>query len=331
MIRDDMKLAHESVWKRSKSGIETILVLLVILIAIAVFAHFIGSVVFNRIIIKMFINLILVLGLQVFMGNSDILWFPHVGFMGIGAYASVIFSMSPLQKMISLRELYPILSELHLCFVPALIVGAIISALIAGIVGVALMRLNDFPAVIAGFALLIVIHVILLQWTPITNGPQSLFGVERETYLLQGVTWACLILVVAYLFKESNIGLKLRASRDDLISSASIGVNITLMRWTSFVLSAFIAGIGGGLYAHFITSFTANAFFLNQMFLILAMLVIGGPRTITGAVLGTILVTCVYQSFRWLENFLGSSHIFDFDFVGLTEIMLSIAMILILY
>ena len=57
----------------------------------------------------MFVNLILVLGLQVFMGNSGILSFAHIGFMGIGAYGSVLFSMTPEAKAAALPDLYPFL------------------------------------------------------------------------------------------------------------------------------------------------------------------------------------------------------------------------------
>lgn len=326
----DYHIAQPPSWRRFAPGLSTMVILVGVVVLIAVITNMIGSIVLDRIVIQMLINLILVLGLQMFMGNSDILWFPHVGFMGIGAYASVIFSMAPLQKMISLPDLYPFLASFQLDFLSALIAGALVAAVIAGIIGVPLMRLSDFPAVIAGFALLVVIHVILSHWTALTNGPQTLFGVERATFIGQSAAWACIAIVLAYLFKESKVGLQLRASRDDLVSAASVGVNITQVRWIAFVLSAFMAGIAGGLYAHFITSFTSNAFFLAETFVILAMLVIGGPWTVTGAVAGTLIVSTAYQALRWTENTLNAQEILPFNVVGLTEILLAIAMILVL-
>ncbi len=85
-----------------------------------------------------------------------------------------------------------------------------------------------------------------------------------------------------YLFKESRIGLRLRASRDDRYAAASIGINMVVMRWLAFIASAFIAGVGGGLWAHFITSFSPYSFYLNETFVVLAMLVIGGPYSVSG-------------------------------------------------
>lgn len=308
-------------------GAGTVAILIAALLATAGFSEAFGSDILNRFVIRMFIDMTMVLGLQMFMGNTNILWFPHVGFMGIGAYASVIFSMSPLQKLMSLPEIYPFLADLQVPFLPAILAGAAVCAVIAAVIGLPLMRLSDFPAVIAGFALLVVIHVVLTHWEALTNGPQTLFGVERHTYVMNAAAWACVFVVVAYLFKESKPGLQLRASRDDLVSASAIGVNIIAVRWIAFVLSAFAAGIAGGLFAHFITSFTPNAFFLSETFVVLAMLVIGGPATVTGAVLGTVIVTIVYQSLRWVENTLNVEQVFASNIAGLTDVTLALALI----
>lgn len=308
-------------------GASTVLMLVVMLLLIAAVTEALGSTVLSRFAIRMFIDMTLVLGLQMFMGNSNILWFPHVGFMGIGAYASVIFSMPPLQKILSLPELYPFLADVNLPFLPALLAGALVAAAVAAVIGLPLMRLSDFPAVIAGFAMLIVIHAVLTHWEALTNGPQTLFGVERRTYVMNSAIWACVFIAVAYWFKESKSGLQLRASRDDLVSTSSIGVNIVAVRWFALVLSAFAAGIAGGLFAHFITSFSPKAFFLRETFIILAMLVIGGPGTVTGAVFGTVIVTIVYQTLRWVENTLNIEQVFAQPIAGLSDITLAVMLI----
>lgn len=309
------------------SGVGTPLLLIALVLLIAAGAELLGSTVLSRFVIRMFIDLILVLGLQIFMGNTNILWFPHVGFMGMGAYASVIFSMDPFQKLLSLPALYPILADIHLPFLPALLAGALVAAVVAAVIGLPLMRLSEFPAVIAGFALLVVIHVVLTHWSALTNGPQTLFGVERHTGLLNSALWACAFVAAAWAFKEAKVGLQLRASRDDLVSASSIGINIIAVRWLALVLSAFAAGIAGGLFAHFITSFTPRAFFLSETFVILAMVVIGGPATVTGAVLGTILITVAYQSLRWVENTLNVEQVFQTNVAGLTDVTLAILLI----
>jgi branched-chain amino acid transport system permease protein len=310
-----------------RASLTTATLLLVVMAVIYAAATFIGSPVLTQFVIRMYIYMILVVGLQVFMGNTNILWFPHIGFMGIGAYVSSICSMEPFQKSISLTSLYPMLADLHLPFIPALLVGALAAAIVAGILGLPLMRLSDFPVVITSFALLVILHVVMTNWHAVTNGPQTFFGVDQFTDLKNVAVFAGIVVVVACLFRESKIGLQLRASRDDSISASAIGVNMIRVRWIALVLSAFIAGLGGGLFAHFITSFTPKAFFLTETFVILAMLVIGGPATVSGAVMGTLIVTVVYQSLRWVENTINIAQVFPTNIAGLTDTSLALILI----
>lgn len=308
----------------------TLFILIVPLLLAAVITYFAGSMLFQRIVLATYINLILVLGLQIFMGNSGILSFSHIGFMGIGAYASVLFSMTPQAKMAALPELYPILQDVQLPFVMALLVGAILAALVAAVLGYPLMRLSDAAAVITMFGMLVIIHVVLVHWSQVTNGPRTLFGIDNLTTYWVAVIFAILAVILAYWFRESALGLKLRASRDDRYAAGSIGINIVIVRWLGFILSAFIAGFAGGLWAHFITSFSPSAFYLAETFTILAMLVVGGTGSVTGAVVGTFSVTLVREALRALENGINSSATSSIEVFGLTEVALSIALILIL-
>lgn len=320
-----------------KAGIHTVIprpsvlvILIAIVAGIALLNALIGSVILDRFVTRMFIDMTLVVSLQIFMGNSGILWFPHLGFAGIGAYASVIFSMSPLQKMMSLPQLYPFLADVHLSFVVALLLGALVVAVLVAIISLPLMRLHDYPAVIAGFALLVVIHVVLTHWRELTNGPQTLFGVDRYTYAPTAALWAGIAIVIAYLFKESRVGLQLRASRDGRTAAASAGVNVVLVRWVSVIVSAFVGAIGGGLYAHYITSFTPNAFYLQETFVVLSMIVIGGPATVSGAVVGTLVVTVLLQGLRWIENSEMLASTVSGGLAGISNIALAVILIAIL-
>lgn len=300
------------------------------LLALALLTEVFGSNLLVRIVTVLFINLVMVVGLQVFMGNSGILNFAHVGFMGIGAYASVIFSMSPQAKAATLVDLYPFLREIQLPFLAALLLGALVAALVAAVLSYPLMRLSDAAAVITIFAMLVIIHVVLVHWSVVTNGPRTLFGVDFRTTLWVSVVFGLLVIFGGYWFKESSLGLKLRASRDDRYAAASIGINLVQVRWIGFVLSAFIAGFGGGLFAHFITSFSPYAFYLTETFSLLAMLVVGGPGSVSGAVVGTVAVTFAREGLRYIENSVNMANLLPNGLVGFTEVFLATALILIL-
>lgn len=301
--------------------------LVAIVVLTAGVTQLLGISLLTRIVTVMFISMILVLGLQLYMGNSGILTFAHIGFMGIGAYTSVLFSMSPAAKQLTNPDLYPSLVQLHLPFLPSVFIAALVATLFAAVISYPLMRLSDAAAVITTFALLVILHVIMLHWDRVTNGPRTLFGVENFTNLWTSAGFCVIAMVLAYLFKESRVGLRLRASRDDPYAAASIGINIIVMRWLAFTASAFFAGIGGALWAHFITSFTPYSFYLTETFVVLAMLVIGGPYSVSGAVIGTLTVTGARELLRAIENHVNILGIFPQGFFGFTEMVLAIFLI----
>jgi branched-chain amino acid transport system permease protein len=308
----------------------TLVILVVPLILLALAVGLFGGVVLGRIVTVMFINLALVIGLQMFTGNSGVISFGHIGFMGIGAYASALFSMTPQAKAIALPDLYPILTGVQLPFILALLIGATIAALVGAIVGFPLVRLSGAASVIATFALLVIAHVVLINWSQVTNGPRTLFGIERYTTLWVSAAWGIFFVVVAYWFRETSLGLKLRASREDAHAAASIGINIVITRWVAFILSAFVTGVAGALWAHFITSFSPLAFYLTYTFLIVAMLIIGGMESVSGAVVGTLAVTAIFEGVRGIENHINISGALPFTVSGLTEVCLATAMIVLL-
>jgi branched-chain amino acid transport system permease protein len=311
-------------------NLATIAILSGLIVLLVVGINLLGVRLFDRIAINLCIALVLVLGLQVFMGNSGILSFAHIGFMGVGAYTTAVLTIPVRMKGMSLPDLYPILAGIELSPYLGILIGGLVAGAVAAVVSYPLMRLSDAAAVITSFALLVVLHTIMTHWSVVTNGPRTLFGLPRATDLNLAAGAAILAVIVAVTFKESRAGLLLRASRDDEVAAGAIGAHIPRLRWQAFVLSAVMAGIGGALWGHFITSFSPKAFFLKETFVILSMLVIGGANTVTGAVLGAIIVTVAFESLRALEAGLNQAQIFTEQIVGLTEIVLALAMIAVL-
>jgi branched-chain amino acid transport system permease protein len=285
---------------------------------------------YDRIATNLCISLVLVLGLQVFMGNSGILSFAHMGFMGVGAYASAVLTIPVKMKGMALPDLYPFLQGVELSPLVAIAIGGLVAALVAAVLSYPLMRLSDAAAVITSFALLVVLYTVMTHWSQLTNGPRTLFGLPKATDLTLSATVAVLALVAAIAFKESRTGRLLRASRDDERAAAAIGAHIPSLRWRAFVLAALFAGVGGALWGHFITSFSPKAFYLKETFLILSMLVIGGANTVTGAVVGAFIVTAAYEGLRGLEGAINEAKLTAEPVIGLTEIVLALAMIAVL-
>jgi branched-chain amino acid transport system permease protein len=284
----------------------------------------------DRIAINLCISLVLVLGLQIFMGNSGILSFAHIGFMGVGAYTTAVLTIPERMKGMALPDLYGFLAGLEFSPWVGILAGALMAALVAAVVAYPLMRLSDAAAVITSFALLVVLHTLMAHWSVLTNGPRTLFGIPKATTLPLAAGAAFVALLVALVFKESRAGLLLRATRDDEVAADALGAHIPRLRWQAFVLSALLAGLAGALWAHFITSFSPQAFYLKETFVILGMLVIGGPGTVTGAVIGAFVVTGAFEGLRALEASINRAAIFNEQVIGLTELVLAFAMIAIL-
>lgn len=305
-------------------------VLAVPLIVVTAGVEIIGGTLLGRILIAFYINLMVVLALQLFTGNSGLLSFAHVGFMGIGAYVSAVLTMTPEAKGFAIPDLYPFLETVTLPFIPAVLIAALIAALVAAVISFPIMRLADAASVISTFALLVIIQVVLAHWGQLTNGPRSLFGLLPYTDLPTSALWGVIFLVAVWVFKHSSIGMRLRASRDSEYAAATVGVDTVRLRWIAFIASAFIAAFAGGLWAHFVTTFSPRAFYLTETFVALTMLIVGGPRTVSGAIVGTVLVTALFQGLRTFENELNLRGVFDFQVVGVTEVVLAIVLIIVL-
>ena len=307
----------------------TVVILIGILVAIGSFIWWLNVPFIEDIFTAGTITLIMVLGFQLFMGNSGILNWSYVGYVGIGAFASAIFSMAPAAKAMHIPTMYPFLVSLHLPFPLALLAGALVAMVVAAIVAWPLMRLSDAVGAITQFALLIVINVLLAQWSQVTNGPRTftLAGTERMVNLWLVVGVAALVIAAVYYYKESSLGLMLRATRDDRFAARSSGINFIAVRYYGYVASAFIGGLAGGLYSHYILSITAGSFYMTQLFLLLSMLVIGGSMSVTGAFFGTLLLTLARQGLRQGELFLTRS---GFEASGSSEIVVAVVMIVFL-
>ncbi|WP_272850334.1 branched-chain amino acid ABC transporter ATP-binding protein/permease [Paracoccus seriniphilus] len=256
----------------------------------------------ERILTVFFISLIGVAGIGIYAGNSGILSFGHLAFMGIGAYVSSILTLPAQLKAATLPKLPDWLAATQLDLVPATLVAILLTAAVALLVGWAIGRLEGSAAVIATLGLLIIVHGIIIGWRDVTRGAQSFFGVPRETGVWTAAIGCVLALVVARLYRDSVSGLRLRAGREDPISAGAVGIHIRRERLIAWVISAAVMALAGALLAHFLGAFSAKKFYFVDTFLLLAMLIVGGMSTVTGAITGAVVITVVTELLRRLES-----------------------------
>jgi branched-chain amino acid transport system permease protein len=282
--------------------VSTPLILIAILGVIALGVDLFGSGPLARTVVEMLIRVVLVVGIWIFVGNSGIISFGHIGFMCLGAYAAAWLTIPPMLKGISLRGLPDVLLQNQFPFWPSALASALLPALFALLIGFVLMRLAGIAASIATFAMLAVINTVYSNWSSVTGGTSSVIGIPTVTTLWLAFGFAAASIVVAWLYAISRSGLALRAARDEAIAAQASGVDIERERLIAFVLSAFVCGAAGVLYAHFLGIITPDAFFLTATFVALSMLVVGGINSLSGAVIGVVVISIIIQILRWLER-----------------------------
>jgi branched-chain amino acid transport system permease protein len=157
-----------------------------------------------------------------------------------------------------------------------------------------------------------------------------MLGVPTNVELTSATAVAIAVILGAYAFQHTRVGLRLRATREDEAAARSIGINIAAQRRIAFVVSAFIVGIGGFEYAQFYGSFTADAFYLNITFITIAMLVIGGSLSLAGAVTGAVVLSALLEILREIQDGVTIGSVVITSPAGLREIGAAIAMLVIL-
>jgi branched-chain amino acid transport system permease protein len=276
------------------------------------------------------INAVMVVGFQVFVGNTGIMSFGHVGFMALGAYAAGLVSLSPALKSAVLPSLPRFLEHSSLPMVPSLLIAGAVAAAIAIGFGYVVMRLVGPAASIATFALLVIINEVLSNASSLTEGTQTFSGVPATTtepWVFGSLVVAAAVAAAA---KWSWLGLQARAVRDDPVAAASCGVTTVPGRVVLFAISAFLTGIGGALWAHFLTAFSPSSFYLSQVVTIVVMAILGGVNSVSGALVGALLLSVLDEILRRAEGgfSIGFAHVPAVP--ELSQLVLGVGLVLLL-
>lgn len=318
---------NSSVLKRTLS---TPLILIGILLAIALLAVAGGSASFERTVAEMFIRVILVVGLYIFIGNSGVISFGHAAFMCIGAYGTAWLTVSPMMKKLILPGLPDVVLENTVHVFPAALLAGLLAAVIAFLSGLVVMRLSGIAASIATFAFLAIVNVVYSNWESVTAATSSVVGLPVYAGVWATFAWAAFAIVAAWLYSISRFGLALRATRDEPVAADACGVDVFKERLIAYVISAFVVAIGGVLYGHFIGVVNPDAFYLGITFTTLAMLVVGGMASLSGAVAGVVVLSALIELLVQLEEGVAIGGIEFALRSGVQEIALGVVMIAIL-
>ena len=240
------------------------------------------------------VNIILAVSLNIVNGMTGQFSIGHAGFMAVGAYIAGKFSLQ--LRDVAISGLPIALSD-QVLLVAALLIGGSCAALCGFIVGLPSLRLKgDYLAIVTlGFGEII---RVIVQNTEAFGRALGLSGIPQRASFFMVYFWVFLTVVVARRIAASTHGRSLWAIREDEVAAEAMGVNTTGYKVRSFVISAFFAGVAGGLFAHFVPIIDPGSFTFVKSIEVVVMVVAGGLGSTTGAILAAIVLTLLPEAMR---------------------------------
>ena len=263
---------------------------------------------------------IVAVSLNLCVGYLGDLSLGHAGFMCVGAFCGALTT----------KLLQDVIANEILLFICALLTGVAAAALFGFLIGIPVLRLRgDYLAIVTlAFGEIIKnvvnvlyvardtdgLHVSLSEGAAISlseegewliNGARGMMRIPHLSNFTWGVVLILLSLLVVYHLVNSRSGRAIMAIRDNRIAAEAVGINVTKYKLMAFTISAAIAGAGGVLYAHNLSTVTATPsnFGYNMSIMILVFVVLGGMGSFRGSILAASLLTLLPEMLRGLSDY----------------------------
>jgi branched-chain amino acid transport system permease protein len=230
---------------------------------------------------------ILTIALNLAVGFTGLLNLGHVGFFGIGAYTSALLAVAGFPIWLSM-----------LC-----------GALLAGISGILLAlpttRLKGDYLALATLGFSFIMGSVARNWTDVTRGALGIPGIPKivrgnTEFLIVVLIIAVITYLIFWKLSRSKFGKTCESIRDDELASKMLGKDTFMHKIAAMGISAFFAGIGGGLFAHYITFIDPSIFGIGDLILLFSMLIVGGLASVKGSAIGTIILFLIPEPLRFI-------------------------------
>jgi branched-chain amino acid transport system permease protein len=235
------------------------------------------------------IYVILAAGMNLAMGYGGQINLAIGALFGVGAYSTAL-----------------VMLHNNGSFLVGFAVSAILSAIIATLIGLPSLRVRSHYLALVTLGLGIALDIIFVNWESVTGGAIGLTSIPfasigglqfddetKMSYLFFGIM--LIMLLIAAVFIRSRFGRNLKAMRDDLIAARAMGINVGIYQLACFAFSGFYAGVAGSLYAVWLSYINPTSFDLNQSIFILAQTLVGGMGTLIGPVIGATTLVGLQQ------------------------------------
>ena len=233
------------------------------------------------ILILVCINLLAVLGLSLMTGFTGLFNFGQAGFLAVGAYTATILT-----------------TQYEVPFAVALLAGMITSALTSFVIGYPTLRLKGDYFAIATLGFSEAVRLLVENLEKITGGARGIPRIPTVTTLPVALVSAVIALWLVANYVTSRHGRNCVAIREDELAAESIGINSFRYKQISFAINAMLAGLAGGLLAHYIGFIQPSMFSIVKSTELIVMVIFGGMHSLTGAILATLALTSLPELLR---------------------------------
>lgn len=242
---------------------------------------------YNTLIYTLGVHALLALSIWLTL-SCGLLSMANAAFMGIGAYVAALLTL-----------------HFDVPFAFALLAAGIVPALIALVIAVPVLRLSGVYLAMATLAFGEVVRIVILN-LDITGGPEGLNGIPLKTAGWHIVLLLAVTIYSLFRLKRSRVGRAFEAIREDEIAARLMGIDVDRHKLFAFTLGAVIAGIAGGLNAHFTFFISPREYGFENAVDILTMAVLGGTGTLIGPMLGSSILTLLPELLRFLNDYRGA-------------------------
>jgi len=190
--------------------------------------------------------------------------------------------------------------------------AGVVASLFGAILVFAVRKLKGDYLALATLGFSFVVYSLMLNWTSVTRGPlgipgimkPSIFGLNIKTnlaYLTLIILVNVLVLWFLSRLTNSRFGKLLEAVRDDAIGLSALGKNPERLKLLAMVISSFIAGLAGSLFAHYITFIDPSSFFISDLIIVFTIVMVGGLASLKGTVAASFIIILIPELLRFVD------------------------------
>lgn len=279
-------------------------ILLVVLFGAACFVNSEMDSYTRRIVNLCLVYAIIGLSMNITNGFAGQFSLGQAGFMAIGAYVVGIFTVPVAYRdnVFYATPMNPLIADIQMPMWLALVVGGLLAALVAFLIGTPVLRLRGDYLAIATLGFSEIIRIWITNAQSITNGALGIKDIPPLNDVRVIFVATALTFVFVSALMNSSYGRAFKAIREDEIAAEAMGINLFKHKCLAFMLSAFFAGVGGGLYGALLGTVDPKNFLFTLTYNFLLIIVLGGMGSITGSMLGSIIVTAGLEFLRVFDE-----------------------------